>query len=102
MAKHVTQKTFDDAVWENIKEFEMDVQEAIDDAVQQFTAQVRYDWLVIKYVERGSSAVECRTRNQVSPGSNPLCYRFDDWAFSFSPFTPQLTQPFKKRNETWL
>ena len=22
-------------------------------------------------VERGSSAVECRTRNQVSPGSNP-------------------------------
>ena len=23
------------------------------------------------YMERGSSAVECRTRNQVSPGSNP-------------------------------
>ena len=23
------------------------------------------------YVECGSSAVECRTRNQVSPGSNP-------------------------------
>ena len=44
MAKHVTQKTFDDAVWENIKEFEMDVQEAIDDAVQQFEAQVRYGW----------------------------------------------------------
>ena len=22
-------------------------------------------------IERGSSAVECRTRNQVSPGSNP-------------------------------
>ena len=22
-------------------------------------------------MERGSSAVECRTRNQVSPGSNP-------------------------------
>ena len=28
-------------------------------------------------VERGSSVVECRTRNQVSPGSNPalLPYR---------------------------
>ena len=28
-------------------------------------------------VERGSSVVECRTRNQVSPGSNPvlLLYR---------------------------
>ena len=23
------------------------------------------------FMERGSSAVECRTRNQVSPGSNP-------------------------------
>ena len=26
---------------------------------------------LIKFVERASSAVECRTRNQVSPGSNP-------------------------------
>ena len=31
--------------------------------------------------ERGNSPVECRTRNQVSPGSNR--YRFEDWAFSF-------------------
>ena len=37
------------------------------------------------HVERGRSVVECRTRNQVSPGSNPLCYRFEDWAVSFSP-----------------
>ena len=35
-------------------------------------------------VERGSSVVECRTRNRESPGSNPLCYRFEVWAFSFS------------------
>ena len=49
-------------------------------------------------VERGSSVVECRTRNQVSPGSNPsllVCYRFEDWAFSFSPLTPQLNQLYK-------
>ena len=26
---------------------------------------------VLIYVERGSSSVECRTRNRVSPGSNP-------------------------------
>ena len=26
---------------------------------------------VCMYVERGSSVVECRSRNQVSPGSNP-------------------------------
>ena len=26
------------------------------------------------------------------PGfESPLCYRFEDWAFSFSPLTPQLT-----------
>ena len=31
---------------------------------------VHQNWLLF-YVERGSSAVECRTRNQVSPGSNP-------------------------------
>ena len=39
-------------------------------------------------LERGSSAVECRTRNRASPGSNPLCYFFDVWAFSFSPRLP--------------
>ena len=27
--------------------------------------------------------VECRTRNRESPGSNPRCYRFEVWAFSF-------------------
>ena len=44
-------------------------------------------------MERGSSVVECRTRNQVSPGVRiPLCYRFEDFAFSFSPLTPLLTQ----------
>ncbi len=27
--------------------------------------------MMTPYMERGSSVVECRTRNQVSPGSNP-------------------------------
>ena len=27
--------------------------------------------------KRGSSAVECRTRNQESLGWNPICYRFE-------------------------
>ena len=34
-------------------------------------------------MERSSSVVECRTRNRESSGSNPLCYRFEVWAFSF-------------------
>ena len=61
------------------------------------TFSIRIVLLVNRYLhlERGSSAVECRTRNQVSPGSNPLCYRFEDWAFSFSPLTPRLTQLYK-------
>ena len=41
----------------------------------------------------GSPVVECRTRNEVSPGSNPLCYRFEDWAFSFT--MPQFTELYK-------
>ena len=39
-------------------------------------------------LERGGSAVECRTRNQMSPGSSPLCYCFEVWVFSFSPCRP--------------
>ena len=34
-------------------------------------------------VERGSSVVECRTRNRQSPRSNLLCYCFEVWECSF-------------------
>ena len=40
--------------------------------------------LKLTLLERSSSVVECRTRNRESPGSNPLCYRFEVWAFSFT------------------
>ncbi|XP_013096623.2 armadillo repeat-containing protein 6-like [Biomphalaria glabrata] len=39
MAKHITQKTFDDIVLENMSEFEMEPEEAIQDAVKQFESQ---------------------------------------------------------------
>ena len=39
-------------------------------------------------VERGGSAVECRTRNPESPGSNCLCYHFEVWAFLFPSRRP--------------
>ena len=39
-------------------------------------------------VECGGSAVECPTRNQEIPCSNPLCYNFEVWAFLFSPRCP--------------
>ena len=35
-------------------------------------------------VELTGSAVECRTHNQGSPGSNPLCCRFEICPFPFS------------------
>ena len=54
-----------------------------------------FNYIVEGYVGHGSSVVEHRTRNQASPGSNPLWYRFEDWAFSFSPLTPLLTQLYK-------
>ena len=40
MAKVITQQTFDDVVKENVKEFEMSTEDAIQDAVQQFESQV--------------------------------------------------------------
>ena len=36
--------------------------------------------ITVIHMERGSSAVECRTRNQGSRVRIPLCYRFEDWA----------------------
>ena len=42
MSKKISQNTFDDVVRENILEFEMEVQEAMTDAVEQFNAQVCY------------------------------------------------------------
>ena len=38
---------------------------------QLFTMPITCKCVDIFYMERGSSVVECRTRNQVSPGSNP-------------------------------
>lgn len=41
MAKVITQATFDDVVKENMMEFEMSAEEAVNDAVEQFQSQVR-------------------------------------------------------------
>jgi hypothetical protein len=40
MAKRITQETFDAVVKENIDDFEMDEEEAMEDAVKQFESQV--------------------------------------------------------------
>jgi len=39
MAKQITQSTFDDVVRENISEFDMNPEEAVQDAIQQFESQ---------------------------------------------------------------
>ena len=41
MAKIITQETFDAVVKENVDDFEMEVEEALEDAVKQFQTQVR-------------------------------------------------------------
>lgn len=41
MAKQISQETFDAVVRENIEDFDMEVNEAVEDAVAQFVAQVR-------------------------------------------------------------
>ena len=40
MAKQISQETFDAVVKENMEEFDMSAEEAIQDAVSQFEAQV--------------------------------------------------------------
>ena len=53
--------------------------------------------LLLSLVEHGSSVVECRTRNQVSPGSDPPLLTFRRLCiFILSiTMTPQLTQLYK-------
>ena len=47
-------------------------------------------YITFRYIRRHPSwsavaqLVECRTRNRESPGSNPRCYHFEVWAFSFT------------------
>ena len=43
-------------------------------------------------VERGSSVVECRTRNRESPGSNPHLLPCRSMAIFFHFTSPQSTQ----------
>ena len=40
MSKNISQITFDDIVCENMRDFEMNVTEAMEDAVQQLESQV--------------------------------------------------------------
>ena len=40
MAKRITQETFDEVVRENMEEFDLSHEEALKDAVEQFTSQV--------------------------------------------------------------
>ena len=46
-------------------------------------------------MERDSSAVECRTRNQVSPSSNPSLLPFQRLGIFVLSIDAQLTQLYK-------
>ena len=48
------------------------------------TIKIAEQYVYRVHGERCSSVVECRTRNRESPGSKPLCYHFEVWAFLFS------------------
>lgn len=54
-SKHIAQETFDDAVQENIAEFEMDPEEAVREAVQQFESQGTHGQLPRRGGGRGPS-----------------------------------------------
>ena len=42
MAKQISQETFDAVVTENMEDFDMEAEDALNDAIQQFEAQVLY------------------------------------------------------------
>ena len=71
--------------------------------LMQFRQSIPFDICYHKvhgflYVDRGSSAVECRTRNRESPGSNPPLHPFR----SLGIFVPSTTPHFAVYMSTWL
>lgn len=54
MAKVITQATFDDVVKENMVEFEMSAEEAVNDAEEQFQSQVRQKRKLFRYIYKYS------------------------------------------------
>lgn len=47
MSKKISQQTFDDVVKENMEEFDMTPEEAIEDAVKQFESQVFIQFITL-------------------------------------------------------
>lgn len=69
-SKQIAQETFDDAVQENITEFEMDPEEAVREAVQQFESQgIGTGWA---FHESEGLKESCRPRWIMSIGKEPL------------------------------
>lgn len=73
MALTITQETFDDAVRENMNEFEMPVEEAIKETVDQFKAQVFWHFALSGRLNVNNVTLGCR--------SIPYCDRLDDGRF---------------------
>lgn len=78
--KRITQETFDAVVRENIDEFEMDLDEAVGDAKQQFGSQgVDLSNLITTYIRepgtegsvgiRHSNPVKGRGKNMATPST---------------------------------
>ncbi|NWU36688.1 ARMC6 protein, partial [Hylia prasina] len=64
-SKQITQETFDDAVQENITEFEMDPEEAVREAVQQFESQGVDLSNIVKAVRPPASENGQRQKHQI-------------------------------------
>ncbi|KFW76741.1 Armadillo repeat-containing protein 6 [Manacus vitellinus] len=64
-SKQITQETFDDAVQENITEFEMEPEEAVREAVQQFESQGVDLSNIVKAVRQPASENGQRQKHQI-------------------------------------
>lgn len=72
-SKHIAQETFDDAVQENIAEFEMDPEEAVREAVQQFESQGVDLSNIIKAVRQPASENGQKQKHEVLLVGLQLC-----------------------------
>ena len=70
-------------------------QSRLDARIDSFSQRSVNEWSNLSTVERGSSVVECRIRDQVSPGSNPPLLPIPRLGIFVLSMMPQLTQLYK-------
>ena len=71
-------------LYKKLEVTEMQIQQWMCREISTKVQERRLKWYGHVMWSAVAQLVECWTRNRESPGSNPRCYRFEVWAFSFT------------------